>query len=260
MNLATNARDAMPDGGRLTVSVRQEDETPASSASVEQDDEATRALLIVEDTGSGMTQETLSRLFDPFFTTKTREKGTGLGLSVVHGIVLDHQGQIAAESELGRGTRILIRLPCCDPPEPTTRLAAAESGATDGHGKTVLLVEDNRYIRTIMAEMLTTSGFAMTQASDGHEAMTTFEAMKDTLDLLILDLDLPRKNGLACLEEIRKTRSDIPVILITGSAEYAVEETAHERQLFLRKPFRMAELAALAFRLLSESRCLEEKE
>lgn len=260
MNLATNARDAMPDGGRITISVRQEDETPASSPPVEQDDGTTSVLLIVEDTGSGMTEETLSRLFDPFFTTKTREKGTGLGMSVAHGIVLDHQGQIAAESELGRGTRILIRLPCCDPPEQITRLAVSESGATDGHGKTVLLVEDNRYIRTIMAEMLTTSGFAITQASDGHEAMTTFKAMKDTLDLLILDLDLPRKNGLACLKEIRKTQSDIPVIIITGSAEYAVEETAHERQLLLRKPFQMAELASLAFRLLSEPRCTEEKE
>jgi len=90
--------------------------------------------------------------------------------------------------------------------------------------------------------------------------MTTFEASKDTLDLLILDLDLPRKNGLACLEAIRKTRSDIPVIIITGSAEYAAEETAYERQLVLRKPFRMVELTSLAFRLLSESRCTEEKE
>ena len=242
MNLVTNAKDAMPDGGEIHISLSREDRSLDSTG---KNTGPGHILLTVADTGSGMAPDVVERIFDPFFTTKPRGRGTGLGMAIVHGIVEEHQGTIDVESEPGKGTRILIRMPCSD-------LSAVEGDKTEtprilpaGRQLTVLLAEDNDFVRTLIGQSLDTAGYTVVRASNGAEAISAFSADPGSFHLAVLDIELPKMSGLQCLAEIRAMLPDFPVILITGNPEFSPPDADDEHLVLLRKPFRMGDLINL---------------
>lgn len=242
MNLITNARDAMPDGGTLRVSLSRE----SAQSSAGQADPSESATLLVEDTGAGMTAEVLARLFEPFFTTKPRGKGTGLGMAMVHGIIQEHQGRIDVASSPGGGTRISIRLPCCAAPGQAANYAPADASEFAGQGRRVLLAEGDGYIRALIVAMLAKTGYEVVDTATGDDALSKFEAADGDFSLAILGLDLPHRNGLQCAEALRDRRLDMPIIIVTDKADARVQKSLAEQHLvLLRKPFQLSELGAL---------------
>ncbi|MFL6709846.1 MAG: response regulator [Massilia sp.] len=241
LNLAINARDAMPDGGELRFSA-----TPATPP---------EGLLgagdyvrfAVRDSGSGMTPEVASRVFEPFFTTKEVGQGTGLGLSQVYGMAVQSGGGARVQSVPGKGTTVEIWLPRAAAPEQAA--GAGNVLAVAPHaGARLLLVEDDDSVRQLMAESLEAIGYAVTQAADGETALSMLrQAMPD---LLITDYLMPGMTGAELMQKVRIQAPDLPMIIATGYADMkAIEEVIGENQL-LRKPFPLAELAATVARAL----------
>jgi two-component system cell cycle sensor histidine kinase/response regulator CckA len=248
MNLALNARDAMPRGGRLEITLQPVDEPAGPDATP-----TPCAALAVRDTGLGIPPEVLPRIFEPFFTTKARGQGTGLGLAIVHGIVHEHRGRITIDSIPGLGTPMPVLLPLLgetDSAADATAPAAPATAAT-GHGS-VLLAEDQHHVRRVLAAGLAAQGYDVIEAADGTALMDRYRAAADNLRLLILDIDLPQRSGLACLADIRAAGDHTPAILITGQIDAHLEDNLDESTHLLRKPFRPNELADLATHLLRE--------
>ena len=214
MNLATNARDAMPEGGRLAI------ETEV----VEIDDKFLKthgfgkpgayALISETDTGEGMNESTKERIFEPFYTTKDMGKGTGLGLSIVYGIVKQHEGYINVYSEPGRGTTFKIYLPLVEVEAEKKR--REETPSPDTGEETLLFAEDDHEVRTFTKEALVEFGYVVIDASDGEDAIAKFLENKDRIQLLVLDVIMPKKNGKEVYEEIRKLRPDIKALFMSG--------------------------------------------
>lgn len=232
LNLALNARDAMPDGGTLRICVsrvaaaktREMAEHPGASGQL--------ARLQVIDTGKGIAPEILSRIFDPFFTTKPRGQGTGLGLAITHSIVQEHGGHLAVDSAPGRGTTFTL-----------TRAAAPAAADVRGRGELVLVAEDYQPVRDIMTATLRSRGYEIMPVTDGEGALRAFERHQALIRALILDMDLPKRSGLNVLREIRARGCDAPAILVTGSVEAGLEDALDPQSVLLRKPFRMLDLA-----------------
>ena len=256
MNLTVNARDAMPDGGQLRISVQPAAVPTAEDLKSPQEKAAGAAsgrpgaMLVVQDTGMGMSPEVYRRIFEPFFTTKSRGQGTGLGMSVVHGIVTDHGGEIHIDSAPGQGTRVTIRLPGCEPDQVDCATASAD-GCRPGQGELILLVDDDEHVRSIATSVLRVEGYDVVQAADCERAAALLDDHQAALRLILLDLDLPGSGGPFCLEEIRRKRGDIPVIVMTGQVDLDLGDGSTDRELVLNKPFRMADLAALVGRTLA---------
>jgi signal transduction histidine kinase len=215
MNLAINARDAMPAGGVLRFEAR-----PARGPEREPPGGAGPALgvaMIVEDTGTGMTGEVAARAFEPFFTTKPRGQGTGLGLSVVHGIIADHGGKIDLSSRPGAGTRLAILLPAAEAPAACAE-AAAPVAAPHAGGGLVIIAEDNNLIRGLLAATLQGMGYTTVEAADGAAALDAVK--RHDVALVVLDLDLPKLNGSATLDELSRRTQPPPALVITGSPHF----------------------------------------
>ena len=249
LNLAINARDAMPEGGTLRISISSSGSdgggsTPPSSM------DRPFAQVIVEDTGAGMSPEVLSRIFEPFFTTKSRGRGTGLGLAVVHGIVEDHEGQIEVRSELGTGTTFTISFPCVSPKPPDTG-AGGEAGRCRGHGELVLLAEDDFQVRAIVAATLASLGYEVVQAADGDALLECFERHQSRIKLFILDVDLPKRNGLDCLRAIRAKGVETPALVISGSVDAELADQLDDESILLPKPFQTIELGRVVRNMLA---------
>ena len=245
INLAVNARDAMPGGGRLYVRLRAETLAESGLAPTEDHRNLPGGTLVVEDTGQGMSEEVRSRIFEPFFTTKPRGQGTGLGLSVVYGAVTDQRGLIRVDSEPGRGTRVSIWLPAYDRqmvPSPPGR----EGARAPADGELIILAEDDRQVRSILVSALRREGYEVKAVADGLEAVAAVTAHRDDVRLIIMDLGLPKMHGLACLKEIRRMGVDVPAVVVTGSVGFDPTDTLGENDLLLRKPFRPSELIELA--------------
>lgn len=253
LNLALNARDAMPQGGRLTLRVGS-----ASTDDLRTLPDGLNACtdwvcLLVRDTGVGIPRDLVSRVFEPFFTTKPRGQGTGLGLPVVHGIIREHRGHIRVHSEPGAGTEFHVLLPTCAAAEPKTAAPVPVPPARVDDA-IVLLAEDNTPLRRIITSVLQNQGFRVVQAVDGEAVLAALSRHGSDLRVLILDVDLPRLSGRACLHRIRAAGCHTPAILITASPD--AQWNAHEdpdTQL-LRKPFRMEELAGAACAALRPDR------
>jgi signal transduction histidine kinase/CheY-like chemotaxis protein len=240
LNLGINARDAMPAGGRLTLSLRRSD-APDRSLGAAGDG---RVELSVSDDGEGMSPAVRARIFEPFFTTKARGQGTGLGLPIVRGIVAANGGELELRSSPGRGSTFTIRLPLArEAADPPPGQAPAERGGALG---TILLAEDHPYVREIMSATLESHGHRVIATGDGNEAMRLFEAQAPAIGLVILDLDLPGRSGLECLRALRRVDPKLPVILTTGLVTPDLEDRIGGKALLLRKPFAMDELARLA--------------
>ena len=252
MNLAVNARDAMPQGGKLRISLRHE-VTGSSPLVPGRSPLARGAVMVVEDTGIGMPEDIRARVFEPFFTTKARGRGTGLGMAVVHGIVMEHGGHIEVESREGHGSRITVGFPCGDPPATEPAPSPAQTGK-EGRGETILIVEDSHQVRAIMATALESAGYQVLRAADGREGVEMFKAHESSVRLAILDLDLPKLSGTASLGKIRQIQPDLPAIMISGLRDVDPDSGRPDNVILLHKPFPMAELAALVSRTLTESR------
>ena len=236
-NLAVNARDAMPGGGRLTL----------ETGNVELDEAYARGhigvqpgryvMLAVSDTGTGMDAATRSRIFEPFFTTKEPGKGTGLGLSTVYGIVTQSGGNVEVYSEPGRGTTFKIRLGRIDDPVDAPDAGAAESAPTGS--ETILLVEDEEEVRDLAREFLEASGYTVLNAHDAGEALTMAERHADPIHLLLSDVVMPQMSGREVAGRLAVTRPDTKVLYMSGYTDDAVvRHGALERGIsFLQKPF-----------------------
>jgi two-component system, cell cycle sensor histidine kinase and response regulator CckA len=244
MNLALNSSEAMPDGGKLTIETR----------SMVLDEEYCRSrrgavpgryvMLIVSDTGRGIDQHTLHRIFDPFFTTKERNsrKGTGLGLSVVQGIIEQHGGHLTCESKEGQGAIFSIYLPALEPSiEP---VMAQEKQAFFGAGRSILMVDDEQYVRDLGKRVLERSGFVVLEACDGREALDIYSKRRDTISLVILDLIMPEMDGKQCLNELVKINPNVKVLVATGfSPDYATKDRLQTvSKGWIAKPFNMRQL------------------
>ncbi|MFO0592799.1 MAG: GAF domain-containing protein [Polyangiaceae bacterium] len=254
INLAVNARDAMPTGGQLLI----------ETANVTLDEEACAALpglalgphvmLIVRDTGHGMNTATRARLFEPFFTTKGPGKGTGLGLATVLGIAQQANGQISVESEPGKGATFRVYLPRVPTQSEVPSVNVPSSLPTGS--ETVLLVEDQEALRTLAARVLRGCGYAVLEASNGREGVTVAEAHPGPIDLLVSDVVMPHLGGRQLVEKIQLSRPLIRVLLMSGYTDDAlIQHGVEEAKIaFLRKPFTPSQLAKKVRGVLSEQR------
>jgi PAS domain S-box-containing protein len=243
LNLAVNARDAMPNGGKLVI----------ETANVELDDGYVRlhpsvipgayVLLAVSDSGRGMDRETLARVFEPFFTTKERGKGTGLGLATVYGIVKQSGGWIWVYSEPNRGTTFKIYLPRVDEEQDVSRASSsAKIESTNGY-ETVLLVEDEHSVRELAHQFLMGHGYKVLEASNGVEALEMAKGYQEQIHLLVTDVVMPQMSGPELAERLRELRPAMRVLYVSGYTDnYVVsQEILAPGRAFLSKPYRRAE-------------------
>ncbi|MEW6067567.1 MAG: PAS domain-containing protein [Nitrospirota bacterium] len=214
INLATNARDAMPDGGRLIISTELVEIDPEFIKTHAYGRTGRYALISIEDTGIGMDEKTRERIFEPFFTTKEVGKGTGLGLAMVYGIVKQHRGYINVYSEPGKGTTFKIYIPLIKTliEEEKPQELFLITGGTE----TILVAEDDAQVRELTKNLLGGFGYNVLEAVDGEDTLRVFNENKDKVDLLILDVVMPKMNGKEVYDEIRKIRPDIQAIFMSG--------------------------------------------
>jgi two-component system cell cycle sensor histidine kinase/response regulator CckA len=247
VNLAVNGRDAMPEGGTLTVqtyAVTAEEVRKMGSDILPISD---YTALRVTDTGTGIPPSILGKIFEPFFTTKEVGKGTGLGLSTVYGIVKQSGGFIFAESEEGKGTSFTIYLPVhrADPAPSGRRAKKETAGELWGTG-TILLVEDEAMVRAVAERALTRHGYTVLTAENGEAALEVL-AREGPVDLMISDVVMPTMDGPTTAREARKTYPDLPILFISGYAEEQLRKSIDlERVQFLAKPFSVQKLAEAA--------------
>jgi len=255
LNLAVNARDAMPDGGKVTI--RTADLTVAGDGDGGPPFGAGGRFVVlsVSDTGVGMDETTKARIFEPFFTTKGVGKGTGLGLSTVYGIVHQNGGHITVESAPGTGTTFRIYLPLHDAPaaEPSVGLVANEER---GGSETILLVEDEAMVRRFTQEALEHSGYHVIQAAYGSEAVAIFEKSPDAFHLLLTDVVMPQMNGREVAKRIVELRPGLPVLYMSGYVGMGIiEDGLFDPEMnFIQKPFGADALLHRVRQLLDRSR------
>jgi PAS domain S-box-containing protein len=244
VNLAVNARDAMAGAGALTVATAN---VVVDAATAEQHPEVPPGdyvALTVSDTGSGIDPAIRGRIFEPFFTTKEPGRGTGLGLATVYGIVTQSGGHVTVESELGRGTTFRVYLPRVDRPVDRSPQPAARAGASGGT-ETILLVEDDADLRTVVRRILHQAGYTVVEASDGAEALRQFERLPRAADLVLSDVVMPTLTGPELAHRLRALGSTVPVLLISGYTADAIthQDTLGRGVAFLEKPFTPAILS-----------------
>jgi len=244
MNLVTNARDAMPDGGTLTLTTGSDFLDKEFFGPLEQGKPGHYAILTVADTGVGMDEETRERIFDPFFTTKEVGKGTGLGLSMVYGIVKQHEGFIMVDSEPGKGAAVRIYLPIVTAKGAMER--HEESTAIQGNRETILVAEDDRDVRKLSKHVLERNGYTVIEAVDGAEAIKRFMENSERIALVLLDVVMPKKNGQSVYEEIRRVRPGVKALFISGYTQDIISRKGvlDEGINFIAKPVKPDELLA----------------
>ncbi len=242
MNLATNARDAMPNVGVLSIitELTEIDEEFVRNHGIGKP--GPYALILISDTGIGMDEETQKKIFEPFFTTKEAGKGTGLGLSIVYGIIKQHEGYINVYSELGKGTTFKIYLPVIESRVEMEKWEAAVS--LKGGTETILLAEDDAEIRNLIKSILEGAGYKVVESVDGEDAANKFNEYKDKIGLLLFDVIMPKTNGKEAYEKIKKISPDIKVVFMSGySKEIISQRVILEEELnFISKPIRPNEL------------------
>jgi two-component system, cell cycle sensor histidine kinase and response regulator CckA len=258
VNLAVNARDAMPDGGKLTVRTANVTSEEAGQLAYKGMPAAEYVRIDVTDTGSGIAPDIVDKIFEPFFSTKEVGKGTGLGLSTVYGIVKQTGGFVYVDSEAGRGTSFHIFLPRHHPelevhPEPASANGAGREPSAEakpradltGQG-TILLVEDEEGLRSLNARGLRSRGYSVIEASNGIEALEALEEKNGAVDLVVSDVVMPEMDGPTLLKTMRGRNPDLKIIFVSGYAEDAFEKSLPENQqfAFLPKPFTLSQLVA----------------
>jgi CheY-like chemotaxis protein len=252
MNLAVNARDAMPKGGRLSIGT--------SVAVIEQDYAVLHpearvgafACLTVRDSGCGMDAKTLERIFEPFFTTKEVGKGTGLGLATVYGIVKQHQGWVEVSSEVGAGTTFKIYFPSMSAKEDLKPETSSVPKAVSGGSETILLVEDEPMLRELVREILQAYEYRVIEASSGVEALRVWDEHDGQIDLLLTDMVMPEgMNGRELADHLKQRKPNLKVIFSSGySAESLGKDFGRGDTAFLPKPYLPPQLAQIVRKCL----------
>jgi nitrogen-specific signal transduction histidine kinase/CheY-like chemotaxis protein len=236
INLAANARDAMPHGGSLLIQTEVLGVDGDLSGKFAHYKPGQYAVITVADTGIGMSLDTTERIFEPFFTTKEEGKGTGLGLSIVHGVITQHSGHIEVQSEPGKGTVFKMYLPLVSHQEERTRAPVVHQPV--GGSETVLVAEDNEPVRILVRNILSEYGYSILESADGREAVEKYMGTDHHVDLLLLDVILPKIDGKSVYEEIRKAKPDIKVLFMSGYTTDIIQKhgvAGHESN-FLQKP------------------------
>lgn len=252
INLAVNARDAMPDGGKLSIRTANVSEPESRELGLSHVPPGEYVMIEVRDTGTGMSEEVKQKIFEPFFSTKETGRGTGLGLSTVYGIIKQTGGDIFVESEEGEGTTMRVYLPRCAEDAKAIELEPAKlerkpEKPKDLTGRgTVLLVEDEDAVRSFAARALGQRGYQVLEASTGAEALEVFEEHRSEVDLVVSDVVMPEMDGPTLLKRLRVDNPDIKIIFISGYAEDAFRRNLSENDsfMFLQKPFDLKALAA----------------
>ncbi len=253
INLAFNARDAMPDGGELTIATQ----------TVILDDEDAKKLagaipgryvcVSVSDTGCGMTDEVKQHIFEPFFTTKPEGEGTGMGLATVHGIVENHGGFVEVHSELNSGSVFSVHLPLAEA-EVVEQFVGDEQRPVSGRGR-ILLVDDESVVRQVVSAMLRTLGYDVTTAENGKEAVEYFRDHHEQVDLIVLDMIMPEMGGRDCFKAVQQIDPDVKVILASGYGRDARAQAMLDEgvRAFIQKPCRVQEISEVVARVLADT-------
>jgi len=269
MNLALNARDAMSTGGTLRIELGVRDAHPAgpreihasghasghatSSHITSSHDDAARhvreAMLVVADTGVGMTDEVRARLFEPFFTTKQEGSGTGLGLATVYAIVRQAGGTVTVDSHPGAGSRFTVSLPVADAPCPRSMSAAgdaprAQRATSEARGTTVLLTEDEDSVRDAARRLLERAGFSVVTASNASEALQVLDTLRDAVDILVTDVLMPGLDGVQLARRARELVPTLGVIVMSGYADVPQRDAHAVAHILIEKPFSATALVA----------------
>lgn len=237
MNLALNARDAMPEGGRLLIQTEVMEGPMRRSALFPSLPDGDYLLLTVQDSGHGIAKEALGQIFDPFFTTREPGQGTGLGLPTVYGIVRQSGGEIQVESSPGRGSTFRLCFPRIEPlPEATVHEA---SPPNKQHSGSILIVEDDPAVRRVAERILRNAGFQVRTAAHGHEALKSSQQDPNRIDVLVTDVVMPRMSGLELAEEMERIWPGLCTLFISGytDAMLSAEETWQANRAFIAKPF-----------------------
>jgi signal transduction histidine kinase/ActR/RegA family two-component response regulator len=252
INLAVNARDAMPDGGELLIETARFTYTAGMIGAQDSFRPGKYAMLAVSDKGEGMTPEVMDRLFEPFFTTKAPGKGTGLGLSMVYGIVKQSEGHILVTSEPGRGSTFKLYLPLAQATDIVVETPAAESLVAQPGHETVLLVEDEAAVRKLVSEVLRSAGYQVLSADDGQMAQDLAEGYAEPIHLLLTDMIMPKVGGSAVASRLSRSRPGIRILYMSGFTEDAVIRNGSlcDSAAFLPKPFSPSQLLSLVRKLL----------
>ncbi len=252
LNLAMNARDAMPGGGEMTISTGIEDLDETYCASHPGSTPGRYVRIEVADTGGGIPQSNLEKIFDPFFTTKEQGRGTGLGLSMVFGIVKNHGGYIEVESKVGAGSRFKVYLPVSGG-EPVVEEPDFPPARGQGRSKgRILLIDDQETVRDVCTAMLRTLGYDVSTASDGREGVDHYRRFGKDIDLVIVDMVMPNLGGRDCFLRIKAMNPEVRAVLSTGfSMDGAVQEIMKEGITgFIQKPFRLEQLSHVVAKAL----------
>ena len=244
MNLAVNARDAMPDRGTLAIRV----------INVDHAEHGRCVTLEVADTGIGMSPATKARIFEPFYTTKEVGKGTGLGLAMVFGIVKQNKGWIEVDSELGKGTTFRLLFPRTDRPAMLSITMATLSTKPEPRAATILLVEDDDLLRASIRRQISGWGYRLLEAANGEQALGLVRDPTAQIDLLLTDLVMPGMDGRALAQQLLLERPNMSVVIMSGYTEHpAVKTRAFAGSHFIEKPFTRGQLSTLIERALTEA-------
>ncbi|MBI1873220.1 MAG: response regulator [Acidobacteria bacterium] len=240
MNLAVNARDAMHQGGSLTITTENRELTAIEAGRIGLARAGRYVILLVRDTGCGMDQQTLSRVFEPFFTTKEKGKGTGLGLSTVYGIVQQSGGHVGVTSMPGDGTEFSLYFPALDDAAACEQDARASAPieAEAGH-ETILVLEDEDQVRRLVSSALTQQGYQVIEASRESEAVEMAAGYKQAIDLLLTDVVLPEMTGKELVQRLTSSRPKLKVLYMSGYSDESILQRGMVRaeMPFLTKPF-----------------------
>jgi PAS domain S-box-containing protein len=243
MNLVVNAKDAMPNGGKICIrtdSVTLDDSYRPENAFIKH---GPYVMISVSDNGQGMDRETQARIFEPFFTTKEKGKGTGLGLSTVYGIIKQSGGYVFVQSELGRGTVFTIYFPRVDEPSEAHGIAPI-SPSSAGGSETILLVEDEDSVRQLVRETLESRGYRVLEAANGDAALALASDHPDTIHLIITDVVMPGLSGHELIQQLLPARPTVKVLYLSGYAQEAFATSAADApKSFLQKPFTLQSLS-----------------
>lgn len=251
VNLVVNARDAMPDGGDLTIAANVSELNQESLGGWDAEP-GPFICLEVRDTGQGMSEEIRGRIFEPFFTTKDAGKGTGLGLSTVYGIVKQNDGVILVDSSLGIGTCFRVFLPAQK--EPARRKPEKSVGEFERGTGRVLVVEDEEIVRSLARRLLQKQGYEVVEAINGNEAWQLCETQNFSFDLVLTDVVMPGMSGPRLIDKLRASRPDIKVIYMSGYVDEELEQDAlgQPHTCFIQKPFSVGALLDLIQNLLGK--------
>ena len=255
MNLAINARDAMPTGGRLTIQSANVLADEDSILSREKILPGHYVTLSVEDTGTGMDGDTVARVFEPFFTTKERGSGTGLGLSTVYGIVRQSNGFLSVESEPGLGSVFKVYLPLVNEAIAETPVESEYSGA-NANGEAILVVEDDVAVRAVARQFLKIGGYQVLEAANGEEALAIVENYSNAIDLVITDVVMPKMSGPELVEKLKTMHPDLRVLFVSGypGATVAKQIGLQATIPLLQKPYNLKSMTSKVREILSAAK------